>query len=151
MEADQAIAAVLLAIAVDYQQIVHLEQQHSLMERVWKQGLHSLVLAAFHHILTLLQAMEAGQVMIAVRVLAMEVVLAIVADCQQIAHLEQQHSLMVHVWKADRRLIAMPIRAHQLNFSQVMHLYQLPRHMVIPQTVVSALQQITSQFGSNFG
>ena len=38
MEADQAIAAVLLAIAVDYQQIVHLEQQHSLTERVWKQG-----------------------------------------------------------------------------------------------------------------
>ena len=102
-----------LAIAVDCQQIAHLEQQPSLMEHVWKQDLHSLARVRVLHILTLLQAMEAGQATIVGLLLATVADLAIAADYQQIAHLEQQPSLMVHVWKADRHLIAMPIQAHQ--------------------------------------
>lgn len=144
----------LLAIAADYQQIVHLEQQHNQTEHAWNQGLHTLAQGLLtlglrrHHILRLLYLpMGADQAMIVDQAIAV-VLLAIVVDCQQIVRQGQPRNQTVRVWKADHRHSAILIQVRQLSFSRAMRLRLTRQHMAIVQIVATVHHQITFQFGS---
>ncbi len=131
-------AIVLLATGQQRQLIALLVQQRNLTAHVWSHlALHILAMIAA-------LATVAG-LAIAVAHLAMVAARAIAAEHQQIAQPEQQRNLTAPVWKADRLLIAMPIRVHLLSFTQV-----TPRQhrLMDMDLMVASARQITCPFAS---